>query len=218
MKANNSQDRIPLSNVVEMVSKRYGIEKGNVARTSMRIQLREVCTQLNAITANEDIIRRKLLGTKVLDIGCGNGLDSEMTKGILPSHMVRKMEPWLCRALGTLGVQTTGIDQYFPRYTSSKKDGLKPYNDPEWKFIQRDLQQPDAIDTVTFPDNTFDLVNCRSFIGNTIPVLNDPRMQMLARENAAAYEELSSDIYNQAMRVLKPDGIFIWNLETYKKR
>lgn len=221
MKPGRPSERITVLDAINVVSKKYQLTKDDESRLTMANDLVRACQVLGVINDQGEIVRRRIQGTRVLDIACGNGMDSHLMKQApIPANMRRIMEPWLCRTMAHLGAQVTGIDHQLPRYQRKEKSGkieFRGFQDPEWKFVQRDLTQEDAIGPDTFPDGTFDLVHCKNFIGNDIEVCDDPSNQILKREDTEKYMKIKARILESAMRVLKPNGKLIWNRSTYQK-
>ncbi len=196
---------------------------------------------VNAVLEDGSIDLEKLKSMKVLDIACGSAyayepLDEQdsFKRESLPKEIERAMEPWLCRTLGTLGVDVTGIDIRFPSYKHTKvgsreqekmrqrgekvvrvkREGNK---EPRWKFVQRDLRDPLAIDAQTFPDSNYDAVRCSGFIDGENSSLNDPNIELFSKRNFPDYIRMASAIYSNVERVLKDNGVFISNFAIKKK-
>ncbi len=221
MSANKSSDTIHIHSAIDAVGKKYQLPKDDQSRIVMINDLGRVCSSLGAITREGEIIKRRIQGIRVLDIACGNGMDTYIMRDApIPANMRRIMEPWLCRMLAHLGARVTGIDMKHPKYVKKEKGGkidFLGFQDPGWKFVQRDLATQDAIDTETFPDASFDAVNCKNFIGNDIEISDDPSNILLKLHDLEAYNRIMQNIRNAAMRVLKPGGILMWNREAMKK-
>lgn len=128
----------------------------------------------------------------VLDLGCGNEVYRD---GMYP--------PRFCRDLHAYGVKVTGVDCDPPN-----REG----RDEGWDFRQMNLMEKGALDV--FPDKSFDIVWSSGLIGHTDIYLTSPNLPGYGEEHGLitpAYRRIEDEIFDQALRILKPGGLFILN-------
>lgn len=168
-------------------------------------------------------------GKKVLDVACGNKAPadpiedriravvfaSEPSAKWLHELGLKCRQPWLCRILSGLGAEVTGVDWKYPRY--EQIDGKwQGCTESGWHFIEQDLSAVGAMSSSTgFPPNYYDVVYCKDFLGEA--AVAAPEMMTLRDRNSAAYKSIESNILMQCARVLKPDGIFVWNEKPFHR-
>ncbi|MBL4694571.1 class I SAM-dependent methyltransferase [Candidatus Gracilibacteria bacterium] len=119
----------------------------------------------------------RLRQLKILDIGCGN-----------PSS-IATWAPWLCRVLGTWGVDITGVD------IEEQKPG-EPF-----RSVRADLSQIGILKDIFPEDHQFDVINSNCFIGWNPPPELEP--QQIA--------DMRLEITKQVHRLLKSNGIYCYD-------
>jgi len=163
-----------------------------------KLVLRQIIKYLN-ISSTED-----LKALKTLDIGCGSETRKEYSLQNIGYH------PTVCRFFTKLGIPITGIDINYPR-----KDKQGNPQTEEWKFIQMDLRIPNSLNILE--DNSFNVVATTNLIPHGNIASTSP---LLCNSNPYSNEivKIEDEIFNQALRMLKPGGIFIVNIMTiYRK-
>ena len=129
----------------------------------------------------------------VLDIGCGSDADGD--GGRFP--------PSFCRNLHKLGANVTGVDCYQPN-----KDG----KDEGWKFHEVNLFRKGELNII--PNNSQDIIWTSGVIGHTEPGMTAPGLPGYAERDGLLnprYRAIEDEIFMQALRVLRPGGLFIIN-------
>lgn len=221
------------------LARAYNLEKLPATLIRLFSCIKKIREALGATLKNGDLDLSKIRGLEVLDLACGSGrafhdLETKMARPLkrdfLLEDIEKSMEPWIPRILTKMGARVTGVDKWYPTYRKErlskreKRSGSQAkdigYSESGWTFHQRDLTEPGAIDSATFPDGSFDVVNCLGFIGYEGEVFegNDPAMQKLYLTQPTRYFATLNAIRDGAHRVLKPSGRFIWNDNVFEEK
>ncbi len=156
--------------------------------------------RLYAVTAGFS----KLKGMKVLDVGCG-------AKGEWGDEYHRRSlysEPWFARFAALAGADVIGIDK-----RKSEDEVYK--HDASEITIEQTLQK--------YPSDTFDIVNTSAFL---VPVHKQKEhsmnievtpLEMLNKYSDADLAQLDDNLCNEALRVLKEGGYFLYNETIFQK-
>jgi hypothetical protein len=139
-----------------------------------------------------------LRGKKILDLGCGS-VESYVDNGIFAKP--GDYEPWLCRALHRCGAKPIGVDIHS--------------NDGEvFEHIQADLSKPGALQSLfdASHHSSFDGIVSSMFLkGGCSPTLS-------GMTTGSQRREMEAEIMQDALRLLKDGGIFLFEREKYQKK
>lgn len=196
---------------VQSVAEKYRLPRTDFAASqAIYFRIMRVLLGLGAANSTHCFDRDRLSRLRFLDLACGT--DKVFREDGDPSFLLRAMEPWLCRTMSFLGADVTGVDLYHPRYLRFRKKGRlveKPFVEPEWKFVQRDLTHIGALDRETFPDGSYDFVNSSAFILYEGADLNgnDQAMESIRRDQPEQYHCIVAEIMSQVRRMLADRGV-----------
>ncbi|MDP2624740.1 MAG: hypothetical protein Q8P27_00975 [Candidatus Peregrinibacteria bacterium] len=89
--------------------------------------------------------------------------------------------------------------------------------------MQADLSQPGALNAL--PDASFDVLSANDFLGHTYSPSTSPQLARTLKDGSAwisledpLYRAVEDELFAQALRLLRPGGIFVFNGENvYQK-
>ncbi|MBT4385124.1 hypothetical protein HOD30_05270 [Candidatus Peregrinibacteria bacterium] len=162
-------------------------------------RMRVFCERLGLACDGQYALDR-IRNLRIVDFGCGG----EPPYG---NSCERGFQPWLARGMHMLGADITGVDHNYPRY----QDG-QPKTE-EWDFLHANITREADLNII--PNNSVDIVNANALIGYNDDAATSPSLllQGWARLNDPAYQKAERTICEHALRVLKPEGLFLINNE-----
>lgn len=204
-------ERTDVGRVVQSVAEQYRLPRTDfVASQVIYLRIMRVLLGLGVVDPSHTFDRGRFSSLRFLDLACGT--DKVFRDNRSDHFLLRAMEPWLCRTMAFLGADVTGVDFYHPRYLRLRKKGRpveKPFIEPEWRFVQRDLLRIGALDRGTFPDDSYGFVNSSAFIGceDFDPDANDPNVESIRKNDPEHYRSIVEDIMAQVRRMLSDGGV-----------
>lgn len=195
--------------ITEEVGNRYDVGANETPSINHILNaLLAFCEASGTIADELTVNRGKIRSMRVLDIACGSPFFFQQESG--NRVLSASMKPWLCRTLSHLGAEVVGTDLYYPDYVSQSighgKRRTVGVTDSEWRFVQRDLFLPDALDEETFKSGSFDFVNCQDFVGYEQDVAITSEASALKLINPQHYEEVVVYLRRRAGELLKDGG------------
>ena len=131
------------------------------------------------------VMRGKLDDKDICDLGCG--VTYPLEKPAMFQECYRNYEPWLLRILKSgIGIDLGLIDEEFEKHNI-------------------DLLKPDCL--AFMPSNSLDLVNASFLFNSKLMVFKSSHYDA----NGAA-KSLYENLYPQLNRILKPKGVFMFNM------
>lgn len=147
---------------------------------------------------------KELQKLKMLDLGCGSDLT---TDGTMRDN---SFSPTLCRVFHKLGIEITGVNILPPSLDTEGNPQTE-----EWPFVQLDLRFQNALGV--FEDNSHDVITTTNFIAHGQECATSPTLERQCTDTQQL-KNIEDEIFDQALRILKPGGIFIVNrTSVYKK-
>ena len=139
-------------------------------------------------------LRRK----KILDLGCGS-INSYVDNGVFAKP--GDYEPWLCRALHKFGAKPIGVD-------------IRSNEGEAFEHIQKDLSKPGALQSLfdASHDSSFDAIVVSMFVKENC----SPLLEKMTTEPQRM--ELEAEIMREVLRLLKDDGILLFETVRYRKK
>ncbi|MFH1222381.1 MAG: hypothetical protein V1492_04825 [Candidatus Micrarchaeota archaeon] len=190
--------------LIEALTKKWRLNQNHVDYDTVSYCLTDRLNVLNDLFGGREDSFDKLSGKKILDLGCGSRYTYDNMIGFVSYVMY---EPWLCRALNELGAFPTGID-------FNSLDG-EPFN-----HQVVDLSLKGALDFLS--TSSFDAINSRFLLGADCASFS-PTFERIVVERDARVDsevkvkEMKEEFMQQALRLLKEGGVFVFEAEAFRK-